>query len=143
MRMNYTTDKDIRNNEAVRASFNKLAADTFGLSFEQWYQDGYWTDLYIPYVLLDGGRVIANVSVNIIDTQWKGQTRKYIQLGTVMTAPGYRKQGLSRFLLEEALSDWKGLCDAIYLFANDSVLDFYPKFGFVKENEYVYSLFRI
>lgn len=28
----------------------------------------------------------------------------------------------------------------IYLFANDSVLDFYPNFGFIKFNEYQYFI---
>jgi hypothetical protein len=34
------------------------------------------------------------------------------------------------------LEDWKDKCDAIYLFANDSVLNYYPKFGFEKALEY-------
>lgn len=38
--------------------------------------------------------------------------------------------------MEEVLNEWKNKCDMIYLFANDSVLDFYPKFGFVPVNEY-------
>lgn len=62
-----------------------------------------------------------------------------------MTDKEYRKQGLSNFLMEEVLNEWKNKCDMIYLFANDSVLDFYPKFGFVPVNEYqaVKKIFEI
>jgi hypothetical protein len=80
--------------------------------------------------------VVANVSVNIIDTVWQNQRKSYIQLGTVMTDIEYRNKGLARFLINKILEEWKDKCDAVYLFANDSVLDFYPKFGFVKAIQY-------
>ncbi len=43
---------------------------------------------------------------------------------------------MSRFLVEQALKDWHGNCDGIYLFGNDSVKDFYPRFGFASASEY-------
>jgi len=135
----YEFIKDIKDDDQIRESFNRLAQETFGLSFEQWYQNGYWGNDYIPYVLLDGDKVVANVSVNIINTRWENQAKLYIQLGTVMTDKEYRGKGLSRWLMEKVLEDWKDKSDAIYLFANDSVLDFYPKFGFEKASEYQYS----
>lgn len=134
--MEFTCSKQIREDAQLRNSFNQLAVQTFGISFESWYQNGWWTDRYLPYVLTEHNRVVANVSVNRIDTVWKGKERRYIQLGTVMTAPEYRKQGLSKWLMEEVLRDWKGKSDAVYLYANNAVLDFYPKFGFVKEEEF-------
>jgi len=51
----------------------------------------------------------------------------------------FRKQGLNRWLIEKALNEWKEKCDGIYLYANDSVVDFYPKFGFIPIHEYRYS----
>ena len=53
-----------------------------------------------------------------------------------MTRQDSRGQGLSRRLMEEIEKDYAGKVDGIYLFANDSVLDFYPKFGFKKAKEY-------
>lgn len=132
----YIYNANIRDNEQIRRSFNELAQKTFELSFEQWYQNEYWGDSYIPHVLLDNGRVIANASVNIINTVWQNKSKCYIQLGTVMTDPEYRNKGLASFLLNIIIAEWEAKCDAIYLFANDSVLDFYPKFGFVAANEY-------
>ena len=132
----YTYLTNIKDNQKLRQSFNALSEKTFGLNFDPWYENGYWGEQYIPHVLLDRDRVVANVSVNIIDTLWKNQSKRYIQLGTVMTDCEYRQRGLSRWLIERILETYKEECDAIYLFANDSALDFYPKFGFVKRNQY-------
>ena len=131
--------KNVRDNPSQRESFMQLAADVFGLSFHNWYARGYWQDAYLPYTLFDCGRAVANISVNRMKTMVDGQPKRYIQLGTVMTAPAYRNRGLSRRLMEAVLSDWRTQCDGIYLYANDTVLDFYPKFGFLKAEEYGFS----
>lgn len=138
--MNYNLNKKIKDDNQLRKSFNNLALKTYDLSFEDWYKNGYWTDKYIPYTLFDGEKAVSNVSVNLIDTIWQGKLRKYIQLGTVMTDEEYRNKGLSRYIMEIILQDWQNKCDAMYLFANSSVLEFYPKFGFQKENEYQYEM---
>lgn len=138
--MDYKLIKTVRDNSNIRKSFNSLAIKTFDLSFENWYKKGYWTDRYIPYVLLDGEKVISNVSVNIIDIIWQAQPKRYIQLGTIMTDTKYQLKGLSRYLIEIILEEWENKSDAIYLFANDTVLEFYPKFGFKKETEYQYTM---
>lgn len=129
-------DKTIRDKPALRLSFDALLRATFGLSFENWYHAGYWSDAYQPYTLSFEGRVVASAAVSRIDTIWQGHKRRYIQLGTVMTALDFRHHGLQRFLLWQIFADWLNRCDAMYLYANDSVLDFYPKFGFVKAYEY-------
>ena len=138
--MELTLHKQIRENAPLRKSFDALAQKTFGISFEGWYRAGYWSDSYIPYVLAEGDTVLANASVNVMDFSWRGQSRRYIQIGTVMTEEAYRNRGLSRRLITEILADWKDRCDAAYLFANDSVIDFYPKFDFCKAQEYQYSM---
>lgn len=138
--MEYCLVKQLRDNPTLRQSFMDLAVKVFDLSFENWYRQGNWTENYIPYAMVDGDRVVANASVNIMDLLWKGAPKRYIQIGTVMTDPEYRNQGLSRRLLEEIIHDWSGHCGCIYLFANSTVLDFYPKFGFQLTKEYEYSL---
>ena len=114
MGLNYRLEKNIGDYTEIRTSFDALAQRVFGLSFEQWYRDGYWTDRYKPYVLLDGGTVVASIAVNRMQTMWRGKGRSYIQLGTVMTDPQYRKQGLSRCLMEQVLRDYCRSCDAVY-----------------------------
>lgn len=123
-------------NDGLRKSLNDLTQKTFGFNFEQWYKDGYWKDQYIPYSLIDGGKIVSNVSVNIMNLEVFGEEKRYIQLGTVMTDSDYRKQGLLRVLIEKVITDYHDKCDLIYLFANNSVLKFYPKFGFEELKQY-------
>lgn len=123
----------------LRRGFNALARDVFDFDFEDYYLSGYWNDRYVPYALMDGGKVVANVSVNILDFFSCGDVKRYVQIGTVMTDGAYRGRGLSRYLLERVISEWKAKSEMIYLFANDTVVDFYPKFGFAKKTEYQYA----
>lgn len=134
--MEFVIGAALREKESLRESFMDLAIRTFDLDFHSWYQNGYWGDTYIPYALVENETVIANASVNLIDTIWQGAPRRYIQIGTVMTDAAYRNQGLARRVLQRILQDWEPRCDGIYLYANDSVLDFYPKFGFQRAIEY-------
>lgn len=134
--MTYQLIRQVRDDLPLRNSFMDLAKSTFDLSFQDWYKKGYWSNNYIPYCIVDHNQVVANVSVNLMDFSWRGQRRQYLQIGTVMTNEKYRYQGLSRKLIKTVLGDWKSKVDAIYLFANDSVLDFYPKFDFIEAKEY-------
>lgn len=133
-----TVIKHYRDNAALRSSFNALAEATFGLNFENWYQIGCWGDNYEPYSVLEDGKIVANVSLNRTDMVIGGQRRRVCQLGTVMTYPEYRNRGYIRAIMAEIEKDTAD-ADGIYLFANDSVLEFYPKFGFEKNREFTYS----
>ncbi len=132
----YSYTAKVKDNDKTRAAFNALTRQSYGFDFEGWHQNGYWKDRYQPHLLLDGEKVISNVSVNIIEFLLMGEKKTFIQLGTVMTAKEYRKQGFNRIIMERVLEKWKDKCDLIYLFANDSVLNFYPKFGFVAVDQY-------
>lgn len=132
-------NKNYRENPILRKSFNELARETFFLDFEDWYQNGYWKDNYIPYSIIENDTVISNASANIMEFDYLGSVKKYIQIGTVMTKETYRNQGLNRILIEEIIKDYKDKVDGIFLFANDSVLNYYPKFSFKKGVEYQYS----
>lgn len=127
-----------RRDAALRQSFNALAEKTFGLNFEGWYHNGFWGDNYNPYSVVEDGRVVANVSVNRTDMVIGGQRRRLYQLGTVMTDPAYRNRGYIRAIMEEIDREIAD-ADGVYLFGNDSVLEFYPKFGFVRGTEHAYE----
>ena len=127
------------NDERLRKSFNTLINETFGFDFETWYQNGYWTKTYIPYVALDGDTVVANVSVNVQPMTIHAKDVLYLQLGAIATKKSYQNQGLSRLLMEKVLKEWEDNCDQIYLYANDSVVNFYPKFGFISAKEYGFN----
>lgn len=129
-----------KDDEVMRTSFNNLAKKTFNIDFEQWYKEGYWGEGYIPYSLVVDKKVVANVSVSIMEFLILGTRKKFIQIGTVMTETEYRGNGLCKVIMERVLKEWEDKCDLIYLFANDSVTEFYPKFGFEKSDEYECSL---
>ena len=135
----YEVISNYRDNQELRDSFNALAEKTFGLNFENWYQNGFWGDNYNPYSIVIDNKVIANVSVNKTDMLIDGEVKHFLQLGTVMTDDAYRNQGLSRRIMDEIEKEYTGKVDGIYLFGNDNVVEFYPKFGFVKGKEYQYS----
>ena len=130
--------KHYQGNETLRHSFQELAQATFGLDFENWYQMVFWGDDYVPYSVIEDDRVVANVSLNRTDMIISGQRKRLYQLGTVMTAERYRNRGYIRAIMEEIEKDIQD-ADGVYLFANDSVLEFYPKFGFASEKEFVYT----
>ncbi len=123
-----TFHKAYRNDEALRKSFNDLATLVFGINFEEWHQ----------YV--DGRKLIANVSVNVLDFVVNGEEKRAIQIGTVMTHPEYRNRGLSKRLMHKVLEAYENRYDFMYLFANQNVLDFYPKFGFKAVSDYPFSM---
>ncbi len=134
--MKYTYLTGYQKDNHYRHAFNTLANKVFGIDFEIWYQSGYWNEKYIPYTLFNGEMAVANVSANIMDVNVLGEQKRYIQLGTVMTDESSRNLGLCGFLMEKVLTEWNTKCDFIYLFANSTVLDMYPKFGFSRIKEY-------
>ena len=114
--------KNVMPDPAARQSFDALARQVFGLSFEGWYQSGYWTESNLPYTLLSQETALANVSVIRLEVLLDGKRRRYIQLGTVMTRPDCRRQGLAKRLMEEVLRDWADRCDGMFHFTNETVL---------------------
>lgn len=135
----YRVIKDYRDNDALRHSFNELAGKTFGLDFEDWYQNGFWGENYNPHSIVIDGKIVANVSVNKTELLFDGVPKRFLQLGTVMTDEKYRNRGLCRKIMEQIEAEYQGKTDGVYLFANDSAAGFYPKFGFRKAVEYQYS----
>ena len=132
--------QDYLENDVYRRSFNDLARETFGLDFEDWYKKKYFKGKYTCYSYVVDDQVIANISANEMEVVIKGEVKKAIQLGTVMTRKDCRGNGLAGKLMKHVLKIYENQCDFIYLFANDTVLEFYPKFGFKKVIEANYTL---
>lgn len=127
-----------RDNPHLRAELNALTHQTYGFDFEAWYQAGFWQADNQPCSLVRDEKMLANASANLLDFTLGGQHLRCVQIGTVMTAPEARGRGYSRYLMEVLVERWAGQCDLLYLFANSTVVDLYPKFGFrrVVEHEY-------
>lgn len=137
---NYQLVYDYKDNQKYRESFNELAELVFGLDFSQWYEKGCWNDQYICYSYVDGEKVIANASISKMTVAVNSEDYKAIQVGTVMTHPNYRHKGLAKKLMNDIIDKYEKQYDFIYLFANETVLDFYPKFGFSRVQESRYFL---
>lgn len=123
---------DYKNNEKLRKSFNELSQSTFGINFEEWFQKKMWNDRYECYSIKADGKIVSNASVNKFKFLIKGKKKKALQIGTVMTHKAYRNKGMAKEIINFILEKFENEYDVIYLFANNSVLDFYPKFGFRK-----------
>jgi len=125
--------------EKQRESYFDLVKSVFGLDFRAVYNAGFLENSFIPYTYYDGEKAVSSVAVLINYFLIEGETKRYIQISTVCTDPEYRGQGLSGKLMDYVLAEWINDCDCIYLMANDSVVDYYPMFGFKQSQEYTYS----
>lgn len=131
--MDYDITTNIREHIAIRNSFNELAKDTFGIDFEPWYQKGFWTDAYQPFVIVENDQVVSNISASHLEFCIEGKTYSALQIGTVMTRAAYKNKGYAKALMHHILELYKGY-DIVYLFSNKDAKGFYEKLGF-KVNE--------
>lgn len=121
----------------LRHALNELTQQVFGFDFENWVTKGYFQGDYIPWSLMDGDKMVCNVSANAMEFMQNGEPRRYIQLGTVMTHPDYRNKGLASSLMHHVLSIYAPAWDGIYLFGDLDALDFYRKQGFSQGMQYI------
>lgn len=109
------------------------------VTFRRWYAEGGWDETYTAFSLGDGKRIVANASVSRMATIVDGDPRTGYQLATVGVLPEYRGRGLSRRVIARLLAH--APVDAlVYLFANEGVLDFYPKVGFQRIVEHTFGM---
>lgn len=134
----YQLVSEFRDEKEIREQFYELPKTMFCLDFKPWYEAGYWSENYNPHCLLDNGRPVSNISIYHQKFMLSGVEKHLIQIGGVCTFEEYRNQGLSRYIMEAIIEEYKEKCDSLFLMANDSVLEFYPKFGFEKSIEYQY-----
>lgn len=132
--------KDYMRDAALRHELNALTEATFYFNFESWVVNGYFEGDYIPYSFEEDGKILSNVSANLMHFVQNGEKRYYIQIGTVMTAAEHRRQGLAGKLMKYVLETYEGKCDGIYLFGNLSALNFYRELGFEERVQYRYTL---
>lgn len=108
------------------------------MDFKPWYQKGFWTDAYVPYSIVKDEQIISNVSISTMQIYVNGEIKNGLQFATVGTLPEYRKQGLSKELMNYVLDKYKDWTEVHFLFANETVTKFYPLFGFQINDEVVF-----
>ena len=135
----YKLIANYRDDETLRNEFHHFISRVFpSISFQEWESNGFWINKYIPFSICKSGKIISNVSASLMDILINSEKIKAIQLGAVGTLPEYRNQGLSCELMNYIISKYKNGIDLFFLFANETVLDFYPKFGFRYVQEYIF-----
>src|SRR5690554_1785371 len=111
---------------------NHLLKDIF-FDFQFWYDLNLWNEDYESYSVIEGGEIVSNICVYKTQVLRKGQTHLALSIGAVATREDYRGRGLSRRLMEHIIKKYDGT--PMYLYADDEVLEFYPKFGFERVYE--------
>lgn len=136
--------KEVRDDPILRRGLCHLAAETFGLAFEPWYQAGGWDDRYRPYIMVEEGQVVACAAATLADYAGSALMRQVslVQLGTVMTAVPFRGQGLASELIRAILADFSQ-ADGFFLFANDAATGFYSQLGFHPCQETIHWIFPL
>jgi len=125
----------IRHSDTARhAAFFQFVQSIFpgsgGQSWMDWRDRGGWTDQYEVFVAVEGDRIVSTIGRSRMRLVINGQDRVGYQLGAVATLPSYRRQGLARRLMNWVIDELDAPDQPIILFANNTVLDFYPRLGF-------------
>ncbi|MCK5086595.1 MAG: GNAT family N-acetyltransferase [Melioribacteraceae bacterium] len=129
--------ENYRDDENLRNEFHNFISKVFpSISFKVWYSKGFWSDKHIPFSIIESGEIISHVSASLMNILIDGKKYKAVQIGAVGTLPDYRNKGLSRYLMNYVLDKFKDKTDFFFLYANETVLDFYPKFGFKNISEF-------
>jgi predicted N-acetyltransferase YhbS len=107
-------------------------------SFRRWYGLGGWNEDYVAFSIADGTDIVASASLQRMSIVLRGKWLTGWQLGAVGVLPQWRGRGLQRQIMQRLLGSIDER-DIVFLFANDTVLDFYPLFGFKRVIESVFA----
>lgn len=127
--------------DLVAEAFFEFSKAVFpGADFRKWRELGFWEPGFRPHSLFRDGRIVSNVSVSMMNVLVGGGVRKAIQIGTVGTLPAWRNKGLARHLMNLVMTAYADQADFFFLFANGTVVDFYPRFGFRRLKETIWRV---
>lgn len=109
------------------------------ISFRRWYELGGWHPGYRAFAIFEGDEIVANASLQRMNLLVRGQRVTGWQFGAVGVLPDLRGRGLQQHLMSDVLKriDQR---DFVFLFANEDVLDFYPKYGFKRVTEWLFGV---
>ncbi len=119
-------------NKEYQKRLNHLLKGIF-FDFQFWYDLNLWDENYESYSISKGDEMVSNICVYKTQILFKGEPHLALSVGAVATREDYRGKGLSRRLMEHIVAKYRGT--PMYLYADDEVLDFYPKFGFERVYE--------
>jgi len=115
------------NDREYQYKLNNLLKDVF-FDFRFWYDLNLWDENYESYSIIDNGEIVSNICVYKTQVLFNKKQYFALSVGAVATKKEYRGRGLSRVLMEHIIEKYENV--PMYLSANDSVVNFYPRFGF-------------
>lgn len=123
----------------LHAAYCDYVAQVFTQAdFRRWCEWGQWNEDYLAFCLFQDGRVVANASATRMRLVIEGADIDGWQFGAVGCLPSLRGRGLARMAMQAALAHCG---DApVLLFANERVLEFYPRFGFAPAPQSLFAL---
>jgi predicted N-acetyltransferase YhbS len=101
-----------------------------GRTFSPWGARGGWVDGYDVFAMVFDDQIVGTVGWQSMRYVINGKERSGYQLGAVATRADHRNRGLARLLMNKVLGELDAPDQPVILFANSSVVDFYPRFGF-------------
>ena len=131
--MNYYVRIIRHSDHAWHDRFFDFEASVFragGRTFPIWGARGGWVAGYDVFAAIVDNQIVSTVGRSAMRFVINGEERSGYQLGAVATSPGHRNRGLARLLMNKVLGELDAPDQPLILFANPSVLDFYPRFGF-------------
>ena len=110
----------------IDSIFGGSRAETWTL----WRDRGGWTKSYEVFAIIDSDRTVSTIGRSRMHMVINGEDWMGYQLDAVATLVSHRRQGLARQLMNWVIGEVDEPDQPIILFANNSVLQFYPRFGF-------------
>jgi predicted N-acetyltransferase YhbS len=101
-----------------------------GRTFFDWGARGGWGDGYDVFAAVVDDKIVGTVGRTAMRLVIDGKAHDGYQIGAVATHPDHRGRGLAGLLMNKVLNELDTPDQPVILFANKSVLDFYPRFGF-------------
>jgi len=120
------------NDKNYQILLNNLLKNIF-FDFQFWFDLNLWDDNYESYAYINNDEIVSNISVFKTDLVFNQKKYLALSIGSVATKKEFRGKGYSGILMNHILDEYEGI--PMYLSANDSVVDFYPKFGFKRVYE--------
>lgn len=119
-------------NKRLADSFFRVQETVFrGLGLAWANEQGLLQPHVIPFALLDDkDEAISILNATRMTVQCREGSFQAVQLGTVATLPEHRGKGFAAQLQDYVQRYFANEVDFQFLFANETVLKFYPKFGF-------------
>ena len=115
------------NDKHYQGLLNVLMKQTF-LDFQFWYDLNLWDANYESYSIIQDDKLVSNICVFKTNIVFSGKHFNALSVGAVATKAEYRKKGYSRLIMQHIIDKYSNV--PMYLSANETVVDFYPKFGF-------------